>query len=69
MKIKVIYRIPAVETSDIIEIGSVKNSELNKKQMDMVNKLVDESLRPMLLERFKNNFDVKIIIKALHNEL
>jgi hypothetical protein len=53
MKIKVEYIVPRVVVSKVIEVGEIRNNNLNDKQSEQVDELVKNVLRQKLTEKFK----------------
>ncbi len=66
MKIKVTYKIPSIEVSDIIEVGNIANGKLNKGQSKTVDSLVNSVLSPALTEKVKKGaLKPQIIVKSV----
>lgn len=62
MKINVKLTYPRIEVSKQVEVGNVKNNELNKTQSKLVDQIVDE-LSPQLYKKMKNT-NPKVVIKS-----
>ncbi len=63
MKIKVTLRFPAMEVSEVIEIGYVKNSNLNEKQGKIVDRIVADNLWPKMRDNI-DKVQPKVILKT-----
>ena len=53
MKIKIEYTFPRITVSEIIEVGTVKNNHLNKRQSKLVNDAISERLHRKLIEKLQ----------------
>ena len=67
MKIKVEYKWPTVSVSDIIEIGTIKDGELNDRQLKLVEKLIGNELSGLLISKMEKRISPKVIIKMQIN--
>ncbi|MEZ5195083.1 MAG: hypothetical protein R2764_01390 [Bacteroidales bacterium] len=65
MKIKVEYKIPSIMVSETIEVGNVKNGQLNQRQSRMVDTLVRTILSKKLEVKAKEALKPKVIVKMI----
>jgi len=53
MKIKIEHSFPRVSVSEVIEVGTVKNNCLNKRQLKLIDDAISERLHAKLIEKLQ----------------